>query len=116
LLLRFLQKHAAFGGVSHKPGDFYSHSQAKTVFAADKEKAMKAFDHMLQSHLDAFPRAYALSAKQKQVYRQHQRRYWAALRNAVARQLQKLWTRWVAPARCDKLIERFRHQYRVHLA
>lgn len=77
---------------------------------------MNAFDHMLDSHLDAFPRVYALSAKQKRSYRQHQRRYWVALRNAVMRLAQGLWAKWVAPARCDQLVQRIRHQYRAHLA
>jgi len=77
---------------------------------------MNVFDHMLESHLDAFPRAYAVSAKQKRAYRQHQRRYWAVLRTAAARVLQLLWGQWVAPARCDQLVQRIRHHHRAHLA
>lgn len=77
---------------------------------------MQAYDHMLQTHLYELPRAYALSAKQKQAYRQHQRRYWTSLRVALGRFLQGVWSRWVAPARCDQLIERLRGERRMHLA
>lgn len=76
---------------------------------------MRAYDHMLKSHLDAFPRAYALSAKQKLAYRQHQRRYWSSLRVAVGRLLQRLWEQWGAPARCDRLQLNFRRQVRTCL-
>jgi hypothetical protein len=77
---------------------------------------MNAWNHLLSNHLEDFPRAYALSAKQKSAYCQHEQRYWKALRLSAARVMQRVWAFWVAQARCDQISECKRRQYRVGLA
>ena len=76
---------------------------------------MNAWNHLLNNHLEEFPRAYALSAKQKNAYRQHEQRYWKAMRVAAATALQRAWGFWGAQARCDQISECKRRQFRVGL-
>lgn len=76
---------------------------------------MNAWNHLLYNHLEEFPRAYALSAKQKYAYRQHEQRYWKALRVAAGRLMQRAWTFWVAQARCDQISDCKRRRFRVGL-
>jgi len=64
----------------HAPENLHSIHEQSILCGFPKEKVMNVWNHMMSSHLQEFPRAYALSAKQKRQYRQHQRRYWAILR------------------------------------
>lgn len=77
---------------------------------------MNAWNHMLKSHLDEFPRAYAMNAKQKHAYRKHERHYWGALRQAAGRWLRRAWDWWVAPSARDGQIQSGRRQFRSDLA
>jgi hypothetical protein len=77
-----------------------------------KEFLMKTYDHLLSSHLEAFPRAYAKSAKQKTVHQQSHNTHWAALKTS----LQTAWAHWVEQSRCDRLSQDKRQRSRACLA